>query len=334
MEVFKVNDWYIDRSKNFLNNTFDPVINYLYKHNESVNSRTIISAFIDNNIFDEESGNLFAALTRFRDHGLIDNNNKIGESAVDYVEKRLAREDLIIDLFTKRPANKKNSVNLKPLILLCVVFEIMFEIVADTNEVYLTYDECFKYLYSCNSLSDITIDYVDAIIVNRTQTEHTTSISNNEVTNLSIWFNALNNTPIFIPTEERTIIRPNYYARPFIKYIAINGFRISETPTYSNTALYNYYCNRDMGISEVIPNIFMPNVIVSSEYETKVIFNYIFGIKKEPDFNFSRFFENDCFGVYYPFILIPRLAIRKIWVQNKILGNSLFNFLNKQVSLS
>ncbi len=326
-----MNDWYIDRSKNFINGTFEPVISFFYRYSDVRDSRTIINKLISNCIFDEDSGNPNAALTRFRDHGIINNSNVLGEPAIDYVEKRITRDELIIDLMLKRPALKKGSANLKPLVLLCKFFDVMYEIAVDEAEVFLTYEECFNYLYHCNTLQDISTDFVDSVMENRLYDTARPEMKQNDYTNLSIWFNALCNTPIFLQTNERSIVRPNPYAKPFIKFIAINGPMISETPTTSNTELYNYYCSRAKGLSEIIPSVFLPNVISKNRNESEVLYKYVFGIKREPDFAYSSFFENECFGVYNPFLFIPGLAIRKIWINNKPLGASLYELTRQKI---
>jgi len=325
-----MNDWYIDRSMNFINSTFDSVIAFLYNYNGNRDSKSIIDKLISNCIFDEDSGNPNAALTRFRDHGIINNINELGEPAIDYIEKRLSRDELIIDLLIKRPAMKKRSVNLKPLVLVCKFFDTLYDIVVDENDVYISYEECYKYLYNCNSLVDVSAEFVDNVIENRNYSNTIKIMKQNDFTNLSIWFNALCNTPIFLQGNERTIIRPNPFAKPFIKFISINGFKISETPTNTNTELYNYYCKRENGISEIIPNVFLPSVIVKNQYDSKVIYNYVFGIKKEPTFDFNTYFTKDCFGVYHAFLLVPGLAMREVWHQNKALGSSLFEIILKR----
>ena len=324
-----MNDWYIDRSKNFINPSLMPVLTFLSHYNGELDSASLISAFVDNAIFDEEAGNLNAALTRFRDHGFLSNNNKLGEPAIDFLDGKLSRDEVILDLLFKRPAQKKQSPNLKPLVLLCVLFDLMYEIAADANDVYLTYEECYKYLYCCDSLEDITLEYVDMIMNNRLTYSSACKLKQNEVTNLSIWYNALKSTPIFLPSDSRTVIRPNLNALPFIKYISINGRNISETPTHSNTALYDYYCSRNTGLSEIIPSVFKPNVIVSNDDEALIVYNYIMGIKIEPDFDFSRFFYQDCFGVFFPFMFVPGLVLRKIWDNNKALGAALMKVLKR-----
>ena len=327
-----MNDWYIDRSKNVLNITFEPVIRYLYNYNGSRDSNSIISALIKDDVFDKDAGNLYAALTRFRDHGIINNNNQLGDPAIDYIEGRITRDELLIDLLMKRPAKKKNSCDLKPVVLLCSLFDIMYDISPDIKDVYVTFDECLNYLYPLNSIDDISFELVDSIIAGR-NTSNLQPMDSNEIINISIWANALRNTPLLIAEDDKSIIRPNYFAKSLIKFVAIYGTKISETPTDSNTKLYNYYCNRDTGISEIIPDPFKSNVIFGSKEDKIAVFNYIFGIKKEPDFDFSIYFTNECFGIYNAFLLTPNLAIRKVWNNNKTLGTDLYTCLKTRKNI-
>lgn len=322
-----MNDWYIDRSKNFNNNSLDPVINYLANYNGDYDSNSIISSLIENDVFDSDAGNLNAALTRFRDHGIINNSNRLGESSLDYHNRIITKDEFIIDLLLKRPATKKNSPNIKPLIVLCSVFDKMYEIVADEGDVFLSYEECYKYLYPINSLSEITIDYVDMVLSNRPCTN--VNMTRNEIINISIWANALRNTPLVLNIDDKNIIKPNAFCKSFIRFLSTNGYLISETPTDSNDNLYNYYCRRETGISEIIPNTLKPNVVARDQKESKMIFDYLFGIKIDPEFNKDTFFESNCFGIYNSFLLLPGLALRCVWNQNKALGNSLFNALRR-----
>ena len=332
-----MNDWYIDRSKNFINDSLEPVLRFIEKYKGDTKSSALIIALTEGNIFKEDDGNPHAALTRFRDHGLINNDNLIGDSARDYLQGDISINELIIDLFLKRPIVKKNAPNLKPFILMCNVFNIMFEVSASLDDIYLTFFECLHYLYKLNSIDDLSIELVDTIINDRkyfaTQNRLNlyTNIKPNDITNLSIWFNALKHTSLFVPTEDRTILKPNVFQQDFFKFIAINGYKLSETPTKSNAILYKYYCAGNTGLSEIIPNMFKPNIIFRDDEEIGIITNYIFGLKKEPDFDFTYYFTKECFGIYHPFVTIPGLVIRVIRNSNISLGNKLHDFCKKGI---
>ena len=100
----------------------------------------------------------------------------------------------------------------------------------------------------------------------------------------------------------------------------------------SNNVLYNYYCNRESGITEVIPYRFLPNVTVNESKESKALIDYIFGIKKHPDFQYNKFVESECFGIYNSFLFLPKLVIRAVWIKNKSLGNSLYREIDKKTN--
>lgn len=84
-----MNDWYIDRSKNFINENLDEALRYFASAPTGGGSSEVIRSMSARGLLGRAGGNPNAALTRFRDHGLLSLDNKIGESAVDYVQGRL-----------------------------------------------------------------------------------------------------------------------------------------------------------------------------------------------------------------------------------------------------
>ena len=84
-----MNNWYIDRSKNFIYDTLLQCLKLFYsisKGQKSVDVNTLINEILIHPELNIAEGNINAALTRFRDHGLLRNNNILGDSAIDYVE--------------------------------------------------------------------------------------------------------------------------------------------------------------------------------------------------------------------------------------------------------
>lgn len=326
-----MNDWYIDRSKNFINDSLDSVLKFLLTYQGDRDTKSIISALRENKIFSDKDLNPNAALTRFRDHGLIDNDNYVGKSAEDYVKGIISLDELIIDLFFKRPCKKKNSTNLKPMVILCNVFNKMFEIAGSIDEVFLTGDECYKYLYECNFECDITYELVDKIMDDRTLdgiefAKEKINMKKNEMTNISIWFNALKNTSLFLGGDDRMVIRPNKYQKLFYEFISMNAYKMRETPTNSNKELYDYYCDRSSGLNEIIPYTFKSNICFRDSEEIPIIIKYLFGIKKANDFDFNYYFDYECFGIYAPFITMPGIVLRKIEMNNKAIYNEIIGF--------
>lgn len=325
-----MNDWYIDRSKNFINETLDEFLCFLNEYNGERDSASIITAMNEKMLFEGNNGNPNAALTRFRDHGLINSNNSLGDSARDYVEGILTKNELIIDLLSKRPPQKKNASNVKPFFLLCKVFDMMYSIALTNDDVYLTYKEIYSYLFPIVAEEEISFDLIEGIWKKRDEriTENNVHMKQNEITNLSIWCNALKNTSLFIENGEKNVLFPNQYSRTFFDFISRHSFMVSATPTDSNDKLYDYYCDGNSGISEVIPYMFKDMGLFRSDEEIPYIMNYLFGIKKEYEFDFSYYFEQDCFGIYNSFVSMPGLVIRKIMRVNRIIGEKMLEYIN------
>lgn len=336
-----MNSWYIDRSKNFIYDTLLDclkIFNVFSKGKDNVDVNELINLIKQHPELNIAEGNINAALTRFRDHGLLRNNNIIGDSAVDYVEGRLSESELIIDLFLKRPANKHDSVDIKPFVLLCKVFDIMIDMVQDIDDIFITSYECKEYLCCVNDINEITYDYVEKIIDERDYSLGSSIPSpriifdNNEDTKFSIWFNALNNTPIFIKSEDaRKVLKPNLKQKEFFKYISVNSDEFSVTPTRSKDELYNYYCSRNTGLNEILPNIVHDNIEYINNEDIKSIFEYLFGYKRNFSINYKNYFKFECFGIFFPFIALPGLAIRKVYMNNKKLGEYLYDYISNRV---
>ncbi|MDO4362885.1 MAG: AAA family ATPase [Clostridia bacterium] len=331
-----MNNWYIDRSKNIINDSLDETLKLLYEYKNDTKTDDLIKVVKNSGSLGNAIGNPNAALTRFRDHGFLSQNNSVSDSVVDYVEGRLNKSELIIDLLLKRPASKENSPNIKPFCIICKVFNIMFETNTDIDDIFITFYECKEYLMPINSYDDITYELVESIICERNYSigkkfpNPRITLESNEDTNLSIWFNALKTTPLFMPLESdsKRILIPNLKQMDFFKFVSINADELDETPTQSNKCLYDYYCKRETGLLEVIPKVVIKTSIDITDNQTgKYLFEYLFGFKKIKDFNYSKFLKYDCFGIFFPFITVPRLAIRQIYLTNQVIGNVLYDFI-------
>ena len=328
-----MNDWYIDRSKNFINDNLVETLKYLAKTPKVASSTDIVAAMNSAGLLGRAGGNPNAALTRFRDHGLLTIDNKIGDSAYDFVNGLLGTAELVIDLFFKRPAKKQDSPNVKPFVLLCIFFDYMMEMSIDPDDIFITYYECYEYLYPIEHYKDVTYELVEKVLAerefdmdNRYPTPRV-RLPENEDTNLSIWFNALKETPVFMPQNaDRPVLRPNLKQREFFKFISVNADEVSETPTHRNGDLYRYYCDRNTGLLEIIPKVVRKEATITED-ETKVLFEYLFGYKKQADFNYSKFLKYECFGLFFPFITLPRLVIRQIYLSNRPIGEAFYQFI-------
>ncbi len=338
-----MNSWYIDRSKNFLYETFSDCLSLFFsesKGKENLDVNILIEKIKKHPELGIPNKNINAALTRFRDHGLLSYKNIVGDSAIDFLEGRLNNSELIIDLFLKRPAEKHNSVNIKPFVLLCKVFDFMIDILQDQDDIFITSYECKEYLCPINNLEEVNYELIEKIINERDYSIENNfpnprvSLDNNESTNFSIWFNALNNTPIFIKDENSgQILKPNIKQKEFFKYISINSDEISETPTDSKQSLYSYYCNRNTGLNEILPDVIRNDINEIDENDIPMLFEYLFGYKRNYNVDFQKYFKNECFGVFFPFITIPGLVIRKIYYKNEILGDLLYKYISNGVVL-
>ena len=281
-----MNSWYIDRSKNFLYDSLYNCLKLIYdisKGKDSLDVNVLIQEIKNHPELGIAEGNIHAAITRFRDHGLLSKQNIIGDSAIDFIEGRINESELVIDLFLKRPASKHNSVNIKPFVLICKVFDFMIDILQDQDDIFLTSYECKEYLCPINDLNDITYEYVEKIINERDYSFGSSiprprvTLENNEDTNFSIWFKALNSTPVFVKNENsRMILIPNLKQKEFFKYISVNSDEISETPTDSKDSLYGYYCSRDTGLNEILPSILRDDIVNIDEEEIPALFEYLF----------------------------------------------------------
>ncbi len=337
----EVKIWYIDRSRNYYYKELDAGLESIV-HASKKNSDILITPdmLIDELVrcgaISAEAKNKFAHLTRFRDHGFINMYNQPGDSVVDYVENRLDLDSMIIDHFIKRPVYKDQNSKVKPLILLCKFYSVLFKITSDENEYYISMIECKNNLYECQHYDDVNAMMVKKIITER----HSNGISNvnmepNETTNFSIWFNALKKTSLFNSRTNREILKPNIYARSFFDFIANNCSGFEITPVCDDkgdsSLQYEYYCNRRKGINEIIPKYIKPNVRFDNNYDAKKLLLYLFGLKYDTEFRYEKYLKNpdEAFGVYNPFLCIPYLALRNVWMQNSFLADSLYEIIGK-----
>lgn len=335
-----MNDWYIDRSKNMVSETLESSLNVLYDcAQEQCSANQLIDKFVERGVLSQESKNKNAALTRFRDHGFLSQNNIVSESVIDFIEGRLNLSELIIDLIIKRPAKKEHSPNVKPFCIISKVFDIMFEVIQDFDDIFLTQSECAEYLYSIDDYEEITYELVDKIVSNREfeigkkYPKNRINLDRNEEINISIWFNALKTTPVFMPSnDDSNILKPNIKQREFFKFISVNSDEMIETPTTNNQVLYDYYGKRETGIIEILPKVILKTINEELDLDiAKKLFEYLFGYKKYSNFRYDKYFKYECFGIFFPFITLPKLVIRHIYLVNKKVGDIMYEFVNGNI---
>ena len=329
-----MNNWYIDRSKNFHNDTLLAALNCIHSC-PTKDAPTVEGKLATTGALGEAGGNPKAALTRLRDHGLMRMDNSIGEPTYDYMNGLITGGELVIDLFLKRSAAKGSITKVKPFVQLCQFFDLLIANNYAAKDIFITFSECKEYLFPLDSYSELTFDVAKRIVESRVYSDDSPiptpniSLSSNEKTNLSIWFNALKTTKIFSPFEydDRTVLRANIMQRAFFRFISVNAPELAILNSAENEEVYKYYCDRRTGINEILPNVVRSNVdLVDTDVRTVV--EYIVGYRKNDRFDYQKYFRFDCFGIYLPFVALPGLICRKISMTNKSFGEKVKQFFD------
>ena len=331
-----MNDWYIDRSKSFvetdLKKTME-IIHQIETEGKNTDASVITSRLKNAGVRGVSPSNAYAALTRFRDHGLIRLDNTVGNATKLYVDGKLDFGELLIDLFLKRPAKKDNSPNVKPFVLICRLFSYMMEMNLDPDDIFITKAECDEYLLPICDYSDLSYELVEQIVSERqySMEDHVLiprrDLDDNVAVKYGIWFNGLKSTPLFLPCDLKDVLLPNQKQFEFFKYVSENADELDATPTSSNSELYSYYCNDRYGFSEILPSLIRSNITLEED-DAKAIFEYLFGYNELPGFDYDHFFKHSCFGAYFAFIAVPKIAIKKIAEDNQTVADQLLNYLS------
>lgn len=335
-----MNNWYIDRSKNFIHDGLRDILSIINESElagEEMTTAALSRKFEQNGALGNAVGNPNAAFTRFRDHGLIRMNNTVGESSKMYLNSKFTFGELVIDLFIKRFANKDEYPSVRPVVILCKLFSCMMDMGVDIDDIFVTYFECHEYLLPINAYEEVTYELVEKIISERQYADdgsgyslqHRVNLDRNEEINYSIWFNALKQTPLFVSLEDNDngyTLRPNQNQKEFFKYISENANEFDNGNIRNNSTLYEYYCNRQYGLSEIITPVIKPDVTLQED-DVKVLFDYLFGYDQKVDFNYSTYVKHECFGTYFAFISIPDIAIAKIEEDNPEIANLLYKYV-------
>ena len=330
-----MNNWYIDRSKNFVNDTLTQALECI-QANQGKNTVEIEKALSQSGALGEASRNPKAAMTRLRDHGLMRMDNTLGDSTLDYMENRITVSELVVDLFIKRSAEKSKTTEVRPFILICQFFENLYVLNTKAEDIFLTFSECKEYLCNCDSYEENSIDLAKKIISEREYIDGISivqprvSLSGNEKTNYSIWFNALKQVPVFMPegTDDRSVLRPNINHRAFFHFVSSNAKELSYKIITNNIDLYKYYCDSSFGINEMLPSVVKSNVDYDSQEDVERLIHYLFGYKMYDEFDHSKYVNFSCFGIYYPFIAIPGLVVRKIKNKNEQVAQKMLDYIN------
>lgn len=331
-----MNDWYIDRSKSFVETDLQKTMQIIYDveaEGKNADAAIITSRLKSAGARGVSKSNAYAALTRFRDHGLIRLDNTVGDATKLYINGKLDFGELLLDLFMKRPAKKENSPNVKPFVLICKLFSHMMEMNLDPDDIFITKAECDEYLLPICDYKDLTFELVEQIIAERkySMNDHVLiarrDLDDNVAVKYGIWFNGLKNTPLFLPSELRDVLLPNQKQFEFFKYVSENAEELEVTPTASNSELYAYYCNDRFGFSEILPSLIRNNVTLEED-EAKAVFEYLFGYNELAGFDYEYYFKHSCFGAYFAFISVPKIAIKKIAEDNPVVAEQLLRYLS------
>lgn len=161
-------------------------------------------------------------------------------------------------------------------------------------------------------------------------------MDHNEEVNFAVWFNALKNTALFHSDNRKRKLEPNMYACAFFDFVRINSSAMSSTPVCNDrgdsSEQYEYYCDRNKGINEILPSIIKPNVHFSGDSDVIMFLKYVFGLSQNVNTDYGKYLQKpeQCFGVYHPFLCVPYIALRHMWMQNSFLGDACYDLLKVQ----
>lgn len=331
-----MNSWYIDRSKNF---TLDgikeslAIVDVAGVDKKKLTTESLVNECVKSDI-DGNVINSPAALTRFRDHGLLQMDNTMGDSARLYYEEKYNFGELIIDLFLKRFTRKEEYTTTRPFVILCMLFSNMMQMGLDEDDIFLTVHECHKYLLEVNDYSELSFELVEQIISERKYSysksgraiQPCVELDHNGSSFYKLYFNALKETPLFISNGyEVSVLKPNMKQKEFFRYISENADEFEVVSIKNNTQLYQYYGNRKYGFAEILPSVVRQNAIIEDENVEK-LYDYLFGYNRHSDFEYEKYLKKECFGAYFAFISVPGIAIAKIRDDNEEVAEKLYAY--------
>lgn len=318
--------WYIDNSKYFTEDFSKTIIKYSI---EAKASNSNITKIVEK--YTPDKGNKAANITAARDFGIIDKNNRLSDGAVLYNSGFYNFSDFVLDQISKRNVSKSKNISLKPLVILAKVFSFMFIMNIPNDDIFLTAEECYKYLSTMDSYDEITEKKIYEILNSREYVEGS-KIPKKAITGVNIGvylpelFSALADSKLFDLGIQKSIIKPVYKYYECINFIAQHGNKISIAPTVcgrDNEDLYDYLCDINKGIKEIIPEIRFNEI--PNEKMTESLYLYLFGISRG-NFSWNKYFERDIFGVYRIFYPIERIVFAKIYTENKKIAENLCDF--------
>ena len=324
-----MNDWYIDRAKYFIDESTLLKIIQIHKRcvENSINyTNTGIFAqeLIKGGVIPKNFRNPNARITNYRDHGLLTMENKLNNNCYLLVNNQLSYAEFIIDLMLKRGSKKNELTFVNPTIIIAMLFNLMIANNFEKKQIYLTKEECFKFLYPCSHYFQIKLQLVNKIIESRMNLSNEPTLlvelNNNETINLNIWFTALSSTPFF-DYIDKTYLVPNFKYKSFFEFLYENCFEFENAPA-DKSQRYEFLCNNKKGLFAVIPDVITKKCDLN---DTVKVLKYLFGINDIELELKSKYFGEQVYGVYNPFISIPRLVINKLIDKGK-LDNNLYSY--------
>ena len=323
--------WYLDNrfyiTKNFVDE-FIEVVSKIKKVGKEVDGSTIKTFF-------PLDGNASSRITFARNVGIIGVDGQLSDSAMLYKLGLFDYSEFVLEIIAKRNTTRDEAINLKPVVLLSIVFSKMAKLNIKEFERFITCAECYEYLSPLENYDELTDNLVSRMVGERIYDAGSTipkaraRIESGAVY-LSSLFNCLNDTPIFQFGEKKSILRYNPKHINFINYIAENGKGMSSAPLMGgsqrqNADFYDYLCDIRKGLFEIFPKIEVYKAIPHTLI--KKLYDHCFGLSKAPDNAFQGYVSDIPFGCFAPFITLDRLVAAYFYLHNEQLGELMFDYI-------
>ena len=327
--------WYLDNrfyiTKNFVDE-FIGVVSKIKKSGKEVDGSAIKSFF-------PLDGNASSRITFARNVGIIGPNGQLSDSALLYRLGLFDYSEFVLEIIAKRNTTRDEAINLKPVVLLSIVFSKMAKLNIDESERFITCAECYEYLSPLESYDELTDNLVTRLVgeriydVDSTVPKTRVKIESGAVY-LSSLFNCLNDTPIFQFGEKKSILRYIPKHINFINYIAENGKGMSAAPIIGgsprqNADFYNYLCDIRKGLFEIFPKVEVYKATPTALIKT--LYNHCFGISEAPKNSLKEYVSDIPFGCFAPFITLDRLVAAYFYLHNERLGELMFDYISQVI---
>ena len=155
--------WYLDNrfyiTKNFVDE-FIGVVSKIKKSGKEVDGSAIKSFF-------PLDGNASSRITFARNVGIIGPNGQLSDSALLYRLGLFDYSEFVLEIIAKRNTTRDEAINLKPVVLLSIVFSKMAKLNIDESERFITCAECYEYLSPLESYDELTDNLVTRLVGER-----------------------------------------------------------------------------------------------------------------------------------------------------------------------